>query len=634
MEAILAALSWLDRHTAAGATWLTAVLAVYVLASSAEDVLLDLLWLLRRGRKRTAAPPVPARERRIVIMVPLWREAEVIGRMLEHNVSAIRYENYEILAGVYANDAETRQAVERAAARLDRVSLAEIPHDGPTSKADCLNWIYQRLLERENQGAPRAEIVLIHDAEDLVHPDSLERINRHADEAGMIQAPVLAMPTPLRELTHGLYCDDFAEGQMKDLAVRTWLGAFLPGCGVGTAFRREELERLAEAESNRLFDPLSLTEDYDNGLRLFRMGCRQMLLPVETAAGGPVATREYFPRRFHAAVRQRTRWITGNSLQAWQRHGWGSGMRKRWVQAWFLWRDRKGLWGSWTGLACNLLLLWAGFCWLAARVSGAGWWYPEAVAHAGWLAPVLAANLALCCERLGVRMYCSSRIYGWRFALGAPLRVLWGNLINALASGRAAWQFLQSQWTGRPLRWLKTEHYYPSLESLRAWTGGGWAADPAAGAAPVSGQLARPFPVETAEASGGSASGRHDRVCVGELGFAAPSRRLSRALPANLGEELGVVPAAFCHGRLEVLAARALTEGELARIHRMAGAPVRIRRASTATVRSLLRWRDAPPAPFSGAGSSILCDASRLSREDARGAPPPSVQCARAGSLP
>ena len=42
-----------------------------------------------------------------------------------------------------------------------------------------------------------------------------------------------------------LYCDEFAEFQTKDITVRQMWGGFLPGNGVGTAFSRAVLEKLA-----------------------------------------------------------------------------------------------------------------------------------------------------------------------------------------------------------------------------------------------------------------------------------------------------------------------------------------------------------------------------------------------------
>lgn len=600
METLLDGIGWLDQHSAAVILPVISSLAIYLLLSGLDDFVLDLLWLSGRKRQPSPAPVAAGPEKRIAILLPLWQESGVVERMLDHNLARIRYRNFEILAGVYPNDAETREAVERAAARHPQVRISLVPHDGPTSKADCLNWIFQRLIELEKQGAPAAEVVLIHDAEDLIHPDELALASRLAGRADMVQVPVLALPTPLHELTHGVYCDDFAEGQHKDLATRAAVGGFLPGCGVGTAFRREALEGLAEAESNRLFDPFALTEDYDNGLRLYELGCRQVFVPLQWKDGEPLATREYFPRSFRAAVRQRTRWLTGNCLQAWQRHGWGRGMRRPWLQAWFFWRDRKVLWGSWIGLLSNLVFLWALTGWAAARTAPARWFLGGAIADHPWLGLLLSANLAFCCERLAVRMYCSSRVYGWLFAAGVPLRMVWGNLINAAAALRAVWQFSRSQWTGKPLRWLKTEHCYPSLENLspvpeRAFAR---AVGAAAGAAQPRGSGAeqpKSHHLRVAPSQGAFAVESTTRAGPDTILSAPVHRRILRALPARLCDELSVAPVRVEAGRLEVVATGEISPAHQRRIASYAGLPVRVLRSSPDTLRQLMQERDAPP---------------------------------------
>ena len=148
---------------------------------------------------------------RIAIFVPAWKEHRVIQGMLDHNVAKIRYPNFDIFVGAYPNDEATLRAVSEAMKRHARVHLAICPHDGPTSKADCLNWLYQRMLLHEETSGERFDMVVIHDAEDLIDPDALRLINFYAQSHDMVQIPVLALPTPLREVTHGVYCDDFAE---------------------------------------------------------------------------------------------------------------------------------------------------------------------------------------------------------------------------------------------------------------------------------------------------------------------------------------------------------------------------------------------------------------------------------------
>src|SRR6516162_8678003 len=167
----------------------------------------------------------------------------------------------------------------------------------------------------------RFRIVVLHDAEDLIQPESLTLINWFSRRYAMVQVPVLPLATRLREWTHGLYCDEFAEYQRKDIPVRQQLGGFLPSNGVGTGFDRDALERLADGRNGRPFDPTCLTEDYETGYLLHALGYRQVFLPVRFREGGPMATREFFPRSARAAISQRTRWVTGIALQSWERHG-------------------------------------------------------------------------------------------------------------------------------------------------------------------------------------------------------------------------------------------------------------------------------------------------------------------------
>src|SRR6266498_1200313 len=121
----------------------------------------------------------------------------------------------------------------------------------------------------------------------------------------MVQIPVLPLPTRWREITHGLYCDEFAEYQVKDIPVRQMLGGFIASNGVGTGFSRSVLEKIAEANENRVFDPQCLTEDYANGYRIHALGCPQMFVRLHGRGLNVIATREYFPRDFTSAVRQR-----------------------------------------------------------------------------------------------------------------------------------------------------------------------------------------------------------------------------------------------------------------------------------------------------------------------------------------
>jgi len=244
---------WIERWV----IWCLVPVAVWILLSGLDDFFISLVWSLT-ARKSFPWPAdselEQAPERRTAIFVPLWHEHGVIRQMLDHNAVAIQYTDFDFFVGVYPNDEETRQVVADCERRHSRVHLVVVPHDGPTSKADCLNAIHRHMVAYEARHGVRFETIVTHDAEDLIHPESLRLINWYMGEYQMVQVPVLALPTGLGEFTHGLYCDEFAEYQAKDIPVRQKLGGFLPSNGVGTGFDRDALERVAEQRGGRMFD--------------------------------------------------------------------------------------------------------------------------------------------------------------------------------------------------------------------------------------------------------------------------------------------------------------------------------------------------------------------------------------------
>jgi adsorption protein B len=423
--------------------------AAWILISGLDDLFITAVRVV------TARRPFPwpdARElfrrpqRPIAILVPLWREDRVIGQMIDRNLAAIRYRNYHVFIGVYPNDTATVGAAAEAARRHRRVHVAMCPHDGPTSKGDCLNWIYRRMREYEARHHLRFRIVMTHDAEDVVHADSLHTINWFSREYAMVQIPVLPLATPLREWAHGLYCDEFAEYQTKDIPVRQRLGGFLPANGVGTGFAREAIERLAEARGGEPFDPTCLTEDYETGFEMDALGYRQVFVPLRGGGTDLCATREYFPRTRKASIRQRTRWVTGIALQGWERHGWNVPRR----QLYWFWRDRKGLIGNLLTPVDNLLLMYtiARYGHLAATVPA-------------WTATTCQITFFIAVLHMGMRVQSAARIYGWRFAAAVPARMVWGNGVNFAATARALAEYGLARWAGVGLLWKKTEHTYP-----------------------------------------------------------------------------------------------------------------------------------------------------------------------------
>jgi adsorption protein B len=427
---------------------------VYLIISGLDDLAVDLLWWWQSVKTPPTPPETPAEtpELHTAIFVPLWHEHQVIEQMLSHNLATVQYSRYTIFVGVYPNDQPTIDAVTRAAARLPNVRLALVPHSGPTSKADCLNWIYQQMLVEEETKGSRYETVITHDAEDIIHPQALRWINYYRAEAyDFVQIPVLALETPLFALTHGIYCDEFAENHTRDLTVRSALGAFVPSAGVGTGYSRQAREALAEKDSKQIFIPGCLTEDYENGLRLHQLGFRQKFVPILKGPDGTfVATREYFPQKFWPSVKQRTRWVTGIALQSWERNQWRGGWKTRY---WF-WRDRKGLIGGPLGILTTLLFL-------AACIVRPDWTQIPRPVHI-----MMAVTTTLGIYRMAFRMACVMRVYGGGMAAMAPVRILWSNWINGLATLRAVTHYVMARIQGQTLAWTKTTHEYPSRAAL------------------------------------------------------------------------------------------------------------------------------------------------------------------------
>jgi bacteriophage N4 adsorption protein B len=438
------------------------VLAVLLLLSGLDDLVPATLCVWDWFRRK-AEEPVPARsvaKRRIAIFVPCWREADVIASMVRHNLAAIRYQKFDFFLGVYPNDTPTLEVTGALAKEFRRVHVLQCPYEGPTSKADCLNWIYQGMLVVEEKQGIRFDTIVVHDAEDLIHPEALSLINTERSRYDMVQVPVLPLPTPIRQFTHGTYCDDFAEYQMLDMRARQISGSFIPSNGVGTAYGRLVLERLAKENNSVIFEPDSLTEDYESGIRIHALGYSQVFCRLRKTGAEYVATREFFPRTFGSAVKQRTRWVSGIALQSWERNRWHG----PWLTKYWFWRDRKGLLTNIVGIVTNLFFAIGLLSWIWSKLTGQPW--PLRV-ESPVVIRLSAATLGLQCFRLALRMECVRRIFGFRFAAFAPLRAFHGNLINALATVRAVYKYVDAKLRGEALAWLKTEHAYPGQEALR-----------------------------------------------------------------------------------------------------------------------------------------------------------------------
>lgn len=453
---------FLDRLTLE----LLAPLAVWVFASGLDDLVIDLswFWLLLRQGLGSRSPQCAQRkgEPRIAILAPCWQESDVLERMLQRNLGNIQYRNYDIWIGLYPNDESSMCAVTNASRLSEKIHWVVGSRPGPTTKADNLNQLIRGILAREKRMGLRYDVFLFHDAEDVIHPLELREAAAQLERRHMVQLPVLPLAMPAWALTHGVYADEFAEFHSKDLRVRSAFGGFIPSAGVATALRRDVIEKLRILRGDEALNPRSLTEDYFLGLEVQRMGFRQ----VFSYASDPVteeliASRSYFPDTFKTAVRQRTRWITGNNLQAWERFGWRAGPR----QLYWFWRDRKGLLNQLPNLLAAGLFLFGLLRWLWSYFAGTPWTIGADIAQRPWMAALLGANAGLVLWRLAVRTGFGWSVYGWRHAALAPLRMPWANVINFCASFLALRGFLRAKFGKKPLHWAKTAHSFPDAKA-------------------------------------------------------------------------------------------------------------------------------------------------------------------------
>lgn len=455
--------------------------AVGLLVHQLDELFMDANYLLR-GLHRRARRVIPwgalerVPQKHVAILVPAWREAGVIRGMLEHNLASIDYDRarYTVFCGTYANDPETQSEVDGASRRFAGVRKVVVPHDGPTSKADCLNWIYQGVLVEEQRRGRRYDILLMHGAKDVIHPMALRLYSLLIPRYELVQTPLFSLNRGLGQAVAATYLDELAEQQLKDMLVRDAIGGLVRSVGVGSAFEREAFAQVAGAHGERPFNVESLSAAYELGLA-FRLAGRRVHFAChalddeharERNRGDEIiATRESFPAEFAAAVRQRSRFVLGIALQGWRQIGWPGSLPVLYC----LWRDRKALLTSLLGCLACLLVGYAGLR-AGAAALGVGL-SPFKLATSGWRGRVLhtlvVVNLLGLGWRLALRARLVGRIYGAGHALLSAPRMLLGGVIGLAATARAVGMFIKHRLTGKPLRWSKDPQAFPSPGVLR-----------------------------------------------------------------------------------------------------------------------------------------------------------------------
>lgn len=434
------------------------VCSVLLVVSGIDDILVDLLYWFNRRKYKRSLPNLDdvnaADENPIALVICAWKEYKVIGRTLTYALSKLRYTNYQIFVGVYPNDTKTLEVVKRIAQKNNKVVICVNSHDGPTTKADNLNNVYNSIKRFELDNSRAFEVILIHDSEDFIHPLSLKLYNYILMYQGVdaVQIPVVPIKDDKGRFIHRTYCDAFAEVHSKDLIVRQALRVFIPFAGTGMAFKRKIFHDL-EANYPQVFNEANLTEDYELGLRLFKLGYKTSyinLLVDKRNSNSRIATGEYFPNSFWAAVKQRSRWTAGICFQNWKMHKWAGNLKTKY----FLLRDRKTIFSNFVVLLSNIVFALFLFYLLGF---GLGINFLESVVEENsllWF--FLWSSFGLMVWRLLHRFIFTYSWYGFRYALFSLVRLNFDNLINFFATFRALKVFVQMK---NKVVWESTDHY-------------------------------------------------------------------------------------------------------------------------------------------------------------------------------
>ncbi|NKD45919.1 glycosyl transferase family protein [Haematospirillum jordaniae] len=466
------------------------VMLVYM-GSNLDDLVIDIiffgrwiyksLFVFRRSKPMAIEVLHRAQQQPVALMFPSWQESGIIYSSLSNMFRTLDYSNFHVFVGTYPNDPDTGKEVEKLCSTLGNVHHIITPLPGPTCKADCLNWIVKGITEYEQANGMRFEVIVMQDAEDIVHPLSLKLFNFLIPRFDLVQTPVISLERPWHDLTGGHYMDEFAELHSKEIIVREFLAGVVPGAGVGTAYSRRALDA-ARTEQGEVFNTGTLTEDYEFSLRLKKAGMKQIFARVpfvrtvsrkQWLTGKEqlvtivdyICTREYFPNAFWAAVRQKSRWTIGIALQGWRNFGWDGS----WAIRYLLMRDRKMVvlshaapFGLFVVLVHVGIALWA---WSMEDSYQPAPVLPDDSPF--WL--VVWINQALLAYRLFQRHYWTHKYYGWSAIPMIIPRYLWAIVINYCAVIRALRMFGHHLRTGEKIGWDKTSHEYPDEAHLKLY---------------------------------------------------------------------------------------------------------------------------------------------------------------------
>ena len=413
--------------------WVLTILMLWAVLTLGMCTVLKAAALLALGRapKQHAGPrpgnaPDPFRLPQVSVMVPLLREREIAGHLIER-LSRLTYPKslLDVILVLEEGDVITRETL----ARSDLppwMSVIEVPEANQlTTKPRALNYALDFC---------KGSIIGVWDAEDAPEPDQIEKVVSRFQKAPAKVACLQGALDYYNSRDNWMsrcFTIEYAGWWRVVLPGIARLGLVIPLGGTTLFFRANVLKHLGG------WDAHNVTEDADLGLRLAREGFVTELLPT--------VTHEEATCRPWPWVRQRSRWLKG-FLVTWCVHMRAPGlllkelgvMRFLGVQTLFLATFSQFLLAP---LLWSFWLVPLGLPHPVAQTLGTGpLWTLTAVFIT---AEVL--NLAVACA--GVARPTHRHLLGWTLTM--PLYFPLGTL----AAFKAAAEFV-----GNPFWWDKTQH--------------------------------------------------------------------------------------------------------------------------------------------------------------------------------
>lgn len=464
------------------------IFVIVIIFISIDDLIWDIYYEVNKKLGKIKVPILDAKEietippKMLAVIVAAYNEENVLKAVIRNLILSNQYPRsmYHIFLGVYPNDEDTMKVAKELEEEFDNVHKIIHVLDGPSSKADNINNVIRNIYKYEEEKQIQFQAIVIHDSEDLVHPYEFQLENYLLEKHAAIQIPVFPLQEMpklsniFKNMISGTYADEFAENHYRLLLARTTTNAFVPSAGTGFTIRRDLLNEFPDGE---VFPVGSLTEDYKLSLLFKQMGYDvyyvlenvSRLRTDGTLAKEFISTRSMFPSNYRAAVRQKTRWIYGITIQSFKLKDIFKNRNLSFSSKYSLYRDWKAKIGN--------LLLGPGYLIFLYFILSLFYDLPIMYPRYSFSWYLMAFLSIMMIERQILRFLAVKNVYGYKSALIStllppllPFRMVIGNIINFHATLNA-WKMHilknKKRKSNKKPRWSKTDHEFLEEEILK-----------------------------------------------------------------------------------------------------------------------------------------------------------------------